>query len=124
MTDKNIKNILEIPEVEKLFKIIGEDKIFLVGGCVRNALSHQIIKDIENDKTNEASTDIDTKESDFSVIMVIAVDVNNNRYVLEYERHRSIPTLGTKNVDGSIMDKKGVVDYIIELYKKLVYRLC
>ena len=47
MTDKNIKNILEIPEVEKLFKIIGEDKIFLVGGCVRNALSHQIIKDID-----------------------------------------------------------------------------
>jgi hypothetical protein len=66
----------------------------------------------------DPATDIDTKESDFSVMMVIAVDVNNNRYVLEYERHRSIPTLGTKNVDGSIMDKKGVVDYIIDLYNK------
>ena len=47
--------------------------------------------------------------------MVIAVDANNNRYVLEYERHRSIPTLGAKDVDGNIIDKKGVVDYIIEL---------
>ena len=66
----------------------------------------------------DPATDIDTKESDFSVMMVIAVDANNNRYVLEYERHRSIPTLGTKNKDGTIMDKKGVVDYIIDLYNK------
>lgn len=66
----------------------------------------------------DPATDIDTKESDFSVIMVIAVDANNNRYVLEYERHRSIPTLGAKDKDGNIFDKKGVVDYIIELYKK------
>tara|TARA_X000000368_G_scaffold127527_1_gene100209 strand:- start:3038 stop:3766 length:729 start_codon:yes stop_codon:yes gene_type:complete len=66
----------------------------------------------------DPATDIDTKESDFSVIMVIAVDANNNRYVLEYERHRSIPTLGAKDADGKIFDKKGVVDYIIDLYKK------
>ena len=47
MTDKNIKHILEMPEVEKLFKIIGDDNIFLVGGCIRNALSHEKIKDID-----------------------------------------------------------------------------
>jgi len=66
----------------------------------------------------DPATDIDTKESDFSVIMVIAVDHNNNRRVLEYERHRSIPTIGAKDKDGNILDKKGVVDYIIELYDK------
>ena len=64
----------------------------------------------------DPATDIDTKESDFSVIMVIAVDVNNQLYVLEYERHRSIPTIGAKTVDGELIEKKGVVDYIIDLY--------
>ena len=82
-----------------------------------------IVKDGEKTPVNtfigcDPATDIDTKESDFSVIMVIAVDANNNRYVLEYERHRSIPTLGAKDENGKIFDKKGVVDYIIELYKK------
>lgn len=82
-----------------------------------------IVKDGEKTPVNtfigcDPATDIDTKESDFSVVMVIAVDANNNRYVLEYERHRSIPTLGAKDNDGKIFDKKGVVDYIIELYKK------
>ena len=66
----------------------------------------------------DPATDIDTKESDFSVIMVIAVDCNNNLYVLEYERHRAIPTIGAKEPDGKIIDKKGVVDYIIDLYNK------
>jgi hypothetical protein len=47
--------------------------------------------------------------------LVVAVDVNNNTYVLEYERHRSIPTLGSKYDSGS---KPGVVDYIISLYNK------
>ena len=65
----------------------------------------------------DPATDIDTKESDFSVIMVVAVDVNNNLYVLEYERHRSIPTVGAK-VNGELIEKKGVVDYILEMYKK------
>lgn len=66
----------------------------------------------------DPATDINTKNADFSVIMVVAVDANNNRYVLDYERHRSIPTLGAKDVNGNIIDKKGVVDYIIEAYKK------
>jgi len=66
----------------------------------------------------DPATDIDTKESDFSVIMVIAIDTNNNLYVLEYERHRSIPTIGAKNPKGELIEKKGVVDYIIQAYNK------
>ncbi len=70
----------------------------------------------------DPATDIDTKSSDFSVIMVIGVDSENNRYCIAYERHRSIPTLGRKIFDeeaGKIITtgKKGVVDYIIEMYQ-------
>ena len=65
----------------------------------------------------DPATDIDTKTSDFSVIMVVAIDPESNVYVLEYERHRAIPTIGSK-VDGNIVGKKGVVDFIIELYEK------
>ena len=67
----------------------------------------------------DPATDIDTKHADFSVIMVIAIDTNNELYVLEYERHRSIPTVGSKSLDnGDIIGKKGVVDYILELHQK------
>ena len=48
--------------------------------------------------------------------MCIAVDSQRNVYVLEYERHRAIPTLGSK-YDGA-MKRQGVVDYILELYEK------
>jgi len=63
----------------------------------------------------DPATDIDTKGADYSVMMVVAIDINNNTYVLEYERHRSIPTLGSKYDSGS---KLGVVDYIVDLYNK------
>ena len=67
----------------------------------------------------DPATDIDTKHSDFSVIMVIAIDSNNELYALEYERHRSIPTIGSKNPDtGELLGKKGVVDIILELHQK------
>ena len=67
----------------------------------------------------DPATDIDTKHSDFSVIMVIAIDTNNELYVLEYERHRSIPTIGSKNPEtGEILGKRGVVDIILELHQK------
>jgi len=52
------------------------------------------------------------------VIMCISVDNNNNLYVLEYERHRSIPTIGAKDVHGNIINKKGVVDYILDMHQK------
>jgi hypothetical protein len=50
--------------------------------------------------------------------MVIAIDTENNLYVLEYERHRSIPTIGAKDVHENIIDKKGVVDFILEMHQK------
>lgn len=66
----------------------------------------------------DPATDIETKHSDFSVMLVVAVDSQNNIYVLDYERHRSIPTIATRDKTGEIVDKKGVVDYIIEMYEK------
>jgi len=66
----------------------------------------------------DPATDIDTRDADFSVIMVVAVDPENNAYVLEYERHRSIPTVGPRSIDDKLTGKKGVVDYIMELHEK------
>jgi len=66
----------------------------------------------------DPATDIETKNSDYSVIMAIAVDRENNVYVLEYERHRNIPTKGIERGDGTVDGKLGVVDYILDLYKK------
>lgn len=66
----------------------------------------------------DPATDIDNKYSDFSVIMVIAVDENNTVYVLDYIRDRGAPTIGTKDNSGNIIGKTGVVDYIIDKYKE------
>ena len=49
MRDKNISAILERPGVAQLFNVINNDKLYLVGGCIRNALSNQIINDIDFD---------------------------------------------------------------------------
>lgn len=70
----------------------------------------------------DPATDIDTREADYSAIMVIAVDVNNNVYVLEYTRERAIPVLAQRGtVDGKpdqIIGRMGVVDYIMDYYGK------
>jgi phage terminase large subunit-like protein len=66
----------------------------------------------------DPATDIETKYSDYSVIMVVGVDANNNIYVIDYVREKSIPTLGLRGIDGEIDGKKGVVDYLIEMYDK------
>ena len=71
----------------------------------------------------DPATDIDTKGSDYSVIMVIAVTSSNDRYVLEYVRERSIPTCGRKVYSAEkkkyiTEGKLGVVDHIIDLYYK------
>ncbi len=47
MSDQNIKNILEIPEVKQLFNFFPDGTLYLVGGCVRNALSNKEVKDID-----------------------------------------------------------------------------
>jgi hypothetical protein len=67
----------------------------------------------------DPATDIETKHADYSVIMIIAIDSLNNCYVLDYARERSIPTSGLRDpLTGLVDGKKGVVDYIVELYDK------
>jgi phage terminase large subunit-like protein len=57
----------------------------------------------------DPATDSDRRDSDFSVIILIAVDLNNNLYVLDYLRKRGLPVLG---IPGE--DKKGIVDHIFD----------
>ena len=57
----------------------------------------------------DPATDSERRESDFSVLMYIAIDSNNNIYILDYIRKRSLPVLG---IPGE--PKKGIVDYIFE----------
>tara|TARA_Y100001970_G_scaffold291354_1_gene428209 strand:+ start:172 stop:1392 length:1221 start_codon:yes stop_codon:yes gene_type:complete len=42
-----LKKILQLPEVEKVFKAFGENPIFLVGGCVRDTLMNKSVTDID-----------------------------------------------------------------------------
>ena len=58
------------------------------------------------------ATDSVRRDADYSVIVLIGCDVDNNIYVLDYFRKRSIPVLG---IPGS--DKKGIVDHIFRLNK-------
>ena len=60
----------------------------------------------------DPATDSTRRDSDFSVILFVAVDIDNNIYVLEYLRRRSIPVLG---IPGD--NKKGIVDYIFDYNK-------
>ena len=57
----------------------------------------------------DPATDSTRRDSDFSVILFVGIDANNNIYVLDYIRKRSLPVLG---IPGS--DKKGIVDYIFD----------
>ncbi len=61
----------------------------------------------------DPATDSDRRDSDFSVIMVVACDPNANIYVLDYIRKRSLPVLG---IPGE--DKKGIVDHMFDINKK------
>jgi len=66
----------------------------------------------------DPATDSVRRDSDYSVIITIAVDMDNNIYVLDYLRKRSLPVLG---IPGS--DKKGIVDYMYEKNKIYHHRL-
>tara|TARA_R100000808_G_C2154335_1_gene165245 strand:+ start:777 stop:2333 length:1557 start_codon:yes stop_codon:yes gene_type:complete len=55
----------------------------------------------------DPATDSQRRDADYSVIMLVGCDMDNNIYVLDYFRKRSIPVLG---IPGS--DKKGIVDYM------------
>tara|TARA_R100000781_G_scaffold67838_2_gene42763 strand:+ start:695 stop:2260 length:1566 start_codon:yes stop_codon:yes gene_type:complete len=60
----------------------------------------------------DPATDSVRRDSDFSVLLVVGVDPNNNVYVLDYIRNRSLPVLG---IPGD--SKKGIVDHMFELNK-------
>ena len=69
----------------------------------------------------DPATDSTRRDSDFSVILFVAVDSDNNIYILEYLRYRSIPVLG---IPGD--NKKGIVDYIFDynkIYKPSLYTI-
>ena len=57
----------------------------------------------------DPATDSARRDSDFSVILAVAVTPDNNIYILDYIRNRSLPVLGIPG-----MEKKGIVDYIFE----------
>ncbi len=61
----------------------------------------------------DPATDSQRRDADYSVLMVIGVDLNNNIYVLEYIRKRGIPVLG---IPGE--SKLGIVDYMFQLTEK------
>ena len=61
----------------------------------------------------DPATDSARRDADFSVVLAVAVDLDNNIYVLDYERRRGIPVLG---IPGE--QKKGIVDYMFEYAKK------
>ena len=61
----------------------------------------------------DPATDSQRRDADYSVLMVIATDLNNNIYILEYIRKRGIPVLG---IPGE--GKLGIVDYMFQLTEK------
>lgn len=68
----------------------------------------------------DPATDIETRTSDFSVIMVVAYDNESRLFVLEYVEKLAIPQLGLRNKDGKLVEGTplGIVDYIFDLYDK------
>ena len=63
----------------------------------------------------DPATDSERRDSDFSVMMYVALDTNNNIYILDYIRKRSLPVLG---IPGD--NKKGIVDYLFD-YNKIYH---
>ena len=63
----------------------------------------------------DPATDSARRDTDFSVIIAVAVDSDNNCYVLDYIRNRSLHVLGIPG-DG----KKGIVDHIFD-YNKIFH---
>ena len=61
----------------------------------------------------DPATDSERRDSDYSVIMVVACDVNANIYVLDYVRKRSLPILGIQGEN-----KKGIVDHMFDINAK------
>ena len=63
----------------------------------------------------DPATDSARRDSDFSVLLFVGVDPDNNIYILDYLRKRSLPVLG---IPGEA--RKGIVDYMFE-YNKIYH---
>ena len=85
-----------------------------------------IIRDGEERPINvfagvDPATDSTRRDTDYSVLVFVGVDVDNNVYVLDYVRKRSIPVLGIMGEH-----KKGIVDYIFnynQIYHPSLYTI-
>ena len=67
----------------------------------------------------DPATDSARRDSDFSVLLTLAVDCDNNIYVIDYIRNRSLPVLA---IPGEA--NKGIVDHMFDLaktYKPLLF---
>ena len=73
------------------------------------AISGEDVKPVNVFVGVDPATDSARRDSDFSVLLVLAVDPNNNVYVIDYLRRRSLPVLG---IPGD--EKKGIVDHIFD----------
>ena len=67
----------------------------------------------------DPATDSMRREADFSVIIVIAVDMDNTIYVLDYIRERGLPELA---IPGE--GKKGIVDHLFDYAHMYHPQLC
>ena len=79
-----------------------------------------VVKDGEEIPVNvfagvDPATDSDRRGSDYSVILAVGVDKDNNTYVLDYVHERSLPVLAIPGTN-----KKGIVDYIFD-YQKIFH---
>ena len=60
----------------------------------------------------DPATDSARRNSDYSVIIAVAVTPDNNIYVLDYVRNRTLPVIGIPG-----MNQKGIVDYMFDYAK-------
>ena len=58
----------------------------------------------------DPATDINRRDSDYSVLLTVAVDDLNRVYVIDYIRNRSLPVMAIPG-----QSRKGIVDYIFDI---------
>ena len=61
----------------------------------------------------DTATDIMRRDSDFSVLLTVAVDEFNRIYIVDYVRKRGLSVLGIQGTD-----QKGIVDYMFDINKQ------
>ena len=69
----------------------------------------------------DPATDSARRNSDYSVIIAVAVTPDNNIYVLDYVRNRTLPVIG---IEGT--EQRGIVDYIFQyakFYKPMLFTI-